>query len=336
MTTVHDRPAPNGHPAETDIMPNKTLPEQPANDPEHAGRAGEHSAVRHLRTRLADRTTERDLAHQFTAVDEDEVFDQVRSEPEQRADRAVAETLRSKRRKEKLRAGKATVRAERRARLQATWMNRAERARDRILDPARALATDHRRWLASSLALFALIAAGVAFMSDTVKTGVFGANGNWLGYLIEPLASVMLVISMLAQFTARQRDLPVPRGAVAFDLGLALASLLLNTVPWGLRFGFDPATLLVHLLVPMLVIAAVIAWHTASGIYGDALAASRANSATDEALADRLALLRAAVRSGELPVDVSAQQVIKYLRQNLPGGIGQAAARKAASRFLGY
>lgn len=331
MTTIDDRPVTNGHPVETNI-PRQNLPAEQ----ENSGTDGEHSAVRHLRTRLADRTAERDLAQQFTAVDDDEVFDQVRSEEEQEADRGVAEKIRTKRRKEKLRAGKAAVRAERRQRLQHTWMGRAERARDRILDPARALATDHRRWMGTSIALFTLIAAGVVFMSSTVKTGVFGELGSWLGYLIEPLASVLLVVSMLSQFTARQRDLPVPRGAIAFDLGLAVASLLLNTVPWGVRFGFDPATLLVHLLVPTLVIAAVVAWHTASGIYGDALAASRANSTSDEALADRLALLRQAVRSGDLPVDVSAQQVIKYLRQNLPGGVGQAAARKAASHFLGY
>lgn len=335
MSTVHDRPVTNGHPVETDIPRQDLIAESPA-EPELAGRPGEHSAVRHLRSRLADRTAESSLAHEFAEVDNDPVFEEVRSEPEQKADRGVAEKIRTKRRKEKLRAGKAAVRAERRSRIQATWMSRAERARDRILDPARALATDHRRWLGTSLALFALIAAGVVFMSDTVKTGVFGEFGSWLGYLIEPLASVLLVVSMLSQFTARQRDLPVPPGAIAFDLGLAVASLLLNTVPWGLRFGFDLATLLVHLLVPTLVIAAVIAWHTASGIYGDALAASRANSTSDEALADRLALLRQAVRSGDLPVDVSAQQVIKYLRLNLPGGVGQAAARKAASRFLGY
>lgn len=333
MSTVHDRPVTNGHPVDTDTdIPRQNLPADSA-EPELDGRAGEHSTVRHLRSRLADRTAESSLAHEFAEVDNDPVFEEVRSQPEQKADRGVAEKIRTKRRKERLRAGKAAVRAERRSRIQATWMIRAERARDRILDPARALATDHRRWLGTSLALFTLIAAGVVFMSDTVKTGVFGEFGSWLGYLIEPLASVLLVVSMLSQFTARQRDLPVPRGAVAFDLGLAVASLLLNTVPWGVRFGFDPATLLVHLLVPTLVIAAVIAWHTASGIYGDALAASRQQGGQQP---DRLALLREAVRAGELPTDASPNQVIKYLRSNVPTGIGQSAARQLASRFLGY
>lgn len=335
MTALDECPV-NGHTADTGGIPTQLLGEHTNPDSNNRPAEGEHPDVQRLRSRLADRTAERNLSREFVQVDDDEVFDQVRSEEEQQADRGVAEKIRTKRRKERLRAGKAAVQAERRQRLQHTWMGRAERARDRILDPARALTTDHRRWLGTSLVLFTLIAAGVVFMSSTVKTGVFGEFGSWLGYLIEPLASVLLVVSMLSQFTARQRDLPVPRGAVAFDLGLAVASLLLNTVPWGLRFGFDPATLLVHLLVPTLVIAAVVAWHTASGIYGDALAASRANGTSDEALVDRLALLRQAVRSGELPVDVSAQQVIKYLRSNLPGGVGQAAARKAASRFLGY
>lgn len=335
MTALDDRPV-NGHTAATGGIPTQPLDEHTNPDGNTRPAEGEHPAVRRLRSRLDDRTTERDLAHQFTAVDDDEVFDQVRSEKEQRADRDVAERIRSKRRKERLRAGKAVVRAERRARLQTTWMHRAERARDRILDPARALATDHRRWLGTSLALFALIAAGVVWMSATVHDGLVGTHGTWLAYLVEPLASVLLIVSLLAQFTGRQRDLPIPRGAIVFDLALATASVALNTIPWGLRYGFDAGSLAAHILVPALVVAAVVAWHTASGIYGDALAASRANSTTDEALADRLALLRAAVRSGELPVDVSAQQVIKYLRQNLPGGVGQAAARKAASRFLGY
>lgn len=328
MTTLDER-AVNGHDPPHEL-PRKPIPQD---DPEEAAAPPESGTVTEFRTRLADRTAERELAHEFTTVDDDPVFEAVRSRDEQDKDYGVAKKIRKKQRKEHLRAGRAAVRAERRERIQHSWMARAERARLRLLDPSRSLAADHRRWLYSSLALFVLLAGGVAFMSDTVKVGLFGQFGSWTGYVIEPLASVLLIVSLLAQYTARQRDLDIPRGAVAFDLGLALASLLLNTIPWGVRFGFDPATVLVHTLVPALVIAAVVAWHLVSRIYGDALAASRQQHGQH---ADRLALLREATRAGELPVDATATQVIKYLRANLPTGIGHDAARRIARDFLGY
>lgn len=334
MTAVDERPA-NGHNPPHEL-PSKSLPQDEPDEPEGEEQEPgppESVTVTEFRSRLADRTAERELAHEFTTVDDDPVFEAVRSKDEQTADYGVAKKIRKKRRAEQLRAGKAAVRAQRRDRLQHTWMARAERARLRLLDPSRSLAADHRRWLYSSLALFALLAGGVAFMSDTVKVGLFGQSGSWIGYVIEPLASVLLIVSLMAQYTARQRDLDIPRGAVAFDLGLGLASLALNTIPWGVRFGFDPATLLVHTLVPALVIAAVVAWHLVSRIYGDALAASRQQHGQH---ADRLALLREATRAGELPVDVTATQVIKFLRNNLPGGIGHDAARQIARDFLGY
>ncbi len=321
MTALDDRP--NGHAVPTADIPSHPIDTQTA----------EPDPAPDLRDRLQRRTAERELAHQFTSVDDDPVFETVRSPDEQTADRTVAKKIRKMGRKETLRAGKAEVRDARCTRVQQQWQSRAERARERVTNPDRALATDHRRWLYSSIALFALLAGGVLFMSDTVKLGLFGAAGSWIGYIVEPLASVLLVVSVLAQLTARQRDIPIPRGAVVFDLGLAIASLALNTVPWGLRFGFDPATTLVHILVPLLVIAAVVAWHLASRIYGDAIAASRQQGGQQ---ADRLALLREAVRVGELPTDVSPNQVIKYLRSNLPTGIGHDAARRIARSFLGH
>lgn len=332
MTTLDER-AVNGHDPPHDL-PSHPIPQDDPEEPEEEEVAPPESVtVTEFRTRLADRTAERELAHEFTSVDDDPVFEAVRSRDEQDKDYGVAKKIRKKQRAEQLRAGKAGVRDARRARRQQQSQDRAERARERVTNPDRALATDHQRWLYSSIALFSLLAGGVIFMSDTVKLGLFGAAGSWIGYIVEPLASVLLVVSVLAQLTARQRGLPIPRGAVAFDLGLALASLLLNTVPWGLRFGFDLATTLAHTLVPLLVIAAVVAWHLASRIYGDALAVSRQQNGQH---ADRLALLREAVRVGELPVDVTATQVIKYLRNNLPGGIAHDPARQLAREFLGY
>lgn len=321
MTALDERPR-NGH---TLDIPTTDL----ENDPPHQ----ESREVTALRARLVDRTAEQGLAHQFTAVDADPVFDQVRSEDEQQADRKVAEKIRKQERAEHKRAGLARVRDRRRQRRQEAWMARAERARLRILDPARALAVDHRRWTYSTVLVFALLAGGVAWMSRTVHHGLVGVDGTWLAYLVEPLASVLLAISLVAQFTARQRGLTAPRGAVWFDTALATASVLLNVVPWGLRYGWDAASLTAHLLVPLLVVGAVLAWHLTSHIYGDALATNKKDTSD---ITDRLALLRQAVQSGDLPVDVSATQVIKYLRANLPGGIGHDAARRVARSFLGY
>lgn len=324
----------NGRDPSTDL-PQKQLdndgPEGSGSSIEDA--VPESGAVTEFRQRLVNRTIERDIAQQFSEVDTDPVFEDVRSPQEQTADRKVAEKVRAKQRTETQRAGQAKVRDARRARIQQQWQNRAERARERVTNPDRALATDHRRWLFTSMALFALLTGGVAFMSDTVKQGLFGAAGSWIGYVVEPLASVLLIVSLLAQYTARQRELPVPRGLVVFDFALATASVALNTIPWGLRYGWDAGSLTAHLLVPLLVVAAVTAWHIASRIYGDALAASRQQNGQH---ADRLALLREAVRVGELPTDVSPNQVIKYLRANLPTGIGHQSARQLARDFLGY
>ncbi len=328
MTALDDHPR-NGHAVPTADIDTQTAEPDPAP-------AGESRRTAELRHRLQRSTDARDLSHQLRTVEDDPVFVELRSEDEQAADREVSEKIRSKERKDRFRAGKAEVRRARRHRIRQRWDERAEAARGRILDPARSLGSDHRRWVASTAALFALIAGGVAWMSATVHDGLVGTNGTWLAFLVEPLASVLLIVSLLAQFTGRQREVPVPRAVLGFDIGLALASLLLNTIPWGLRYGWDAGSLTAHILVPALVVAAVIAWHIASGIYGDALATSRAHSATNEALTDRLGLLRQAVRSGELPVDVTATQVIKYLRANLPGGIGHDAARQVARNFLGY
>lgn len=336
MTALDERPV-NGNPTPPPptgqpIDPPPAQPPTPAANPKPA--SAEDERVRKLRERLDNRIRERDLSHQLHDVDSDSVFDEVRSEAEQARDREVAEKIRAKERNERLRTGTANVRDSRRQRVQQQWQARAERARDRIVNPDRALATDHRRWVASTAALFVLLAGGVAFMSHTVKLGLVGESGTWLAYLVEPLASVLLIVSLVAQFTARQRDLDVPRGAVWFDVALAVASVLLNTVPWGLRYGFDAGSLTAHLLVPALVVAAVIGWHLAARVYGDAIATSRQDTNTE--LVNRLALLRQATKAGELPVDVSATQVIKYLRTSLPTGIGHDAARRTARSFLGY
>jgi hypothetical protein len=293
----------------------------------------ESERVTTLRQRLADRETERDLLLQLQQIDSDPVFDDVRSEAEAQQDRKVAEQIRTKARKERKRAGQAQVRRTRRTRRWERWDERATHARDRILDPARAVGSDYRKLVASSAAAFALIAGGVLFMATNVHDGLVGTTGSWTAYLVEPLASVLLVISMIAQFTARARGIRITRGFYLFDGFLATASTLLNVLPSGFRYGWPASDLVAHILVPALVVGAVIAWHLVSSLYGTAIALSKDDPVTRE----RLLVLRKALAAGALPADnLSATQVIKYLRATLPNGIGHMEGRRLVKQFLGF
>lgn len=287
--------------------------------------------VRELRETLSERQAEAHYAAEIVQVDAETQADAVRTDREREQDRQVHQEIRAKQRAETRRAGFAAVRRARWGRFQARLDEMAERTRERLLDPARTLGTDYRRWMVTSVILFSLLAGAAAFMARTVHHGVVGMTGTWLGYLIEPLASLVLVLSMIAQYTARQRGISIPRTFIALDGALALASLVLMTVPWGLRYGWDGSTLLSHSLLPLLMVLCVTVWHMASGIYSQSIA----NTRHDPALAERLALLRTAVATGALPPNPSINQVIKYLRAQL-GGIGHRVARETARCFLGH
>jgi hypothetical protein len=351
VTVTDERPR-NGHAvahtAPTRPLDAETGLDEGLDDFEHEPAAvpaggAESERVRALRQRVADRTTERDLLHRFVEVDTDPVFDDVRSEAEAQKDREVAEKVRGKARTERRRAGEAEVRRARRNRRWDWWDERATRARDRILDPARAVGADYRKLVASSVAAFALIAGGVAFMATNVHDGLVGTAGSWTAYLVEPLASVLLAISMVAQFTARKRGIAITRGFYLFDGALAAASVLLNVLPSGFRFGWLASDLVAHFLVPGLVVAAVIAWHLASSLYGQAIALSKdapiVLARDDQITGEHLALLRKATAEGRLPVYPSVNQVIKTLRDSLKQGggtgIGHEAARRVAAIYLG-
>lgn len=328
MTTVDERPR-NGHSVDFGV-PVRPLGADPV--PDAPAVVQESERVAELRQLVADRATERDLLQQLAEIEADTVFDERRSEEERGADREVAESVRAVQRKERLKSGKSEVRRSRRNRRWSWWDERAERARDRILDPARAIGADYRKLVASSAAAFGLIAGGVAYMAANVHDGLVGAGGTWTAYLVEPLASVLLAISMIAQFTGRKRGITIPRKFYAFDGALATASVLLNVVPSGIRSGWRSTDMVAHILVPALVLAAVIAWHLASSLYGTAIALSKDDPVTRE----RLLLLRRAVADKALPAESSANQVIKYLRAALPNGIGHMEGRRLAKQFLGF
>jgi hypothetical protein len=326
-------------PLDVETEPQTAAPAEPIEvvEPE------ESEMVRTLRRRVADRETANKLAHRYVALTEDTVLHEVPSPEEEKKDTRVAEHVRGKQRQERERSGVAEVRRARRNRRWDWWDERAQRARDRILDPARAIGADYRKLTASSGAAFTLIAGGVAFMASNVHDGLVGTSGAWTAYLVEPLASVLLAISMVAQFTARKRGIAITRGFYWFDGSLALASVLLNVIPSGIRFGWQAGDLLAHVLVPALVVTAVIAWHLASNLYGQAIAQSTDAPIVifrdDETTREDLALLRQATVEGRLPVHPSVAQVIKTLResrrQSTGTGIGHAAARRIAGVYLG-
>ncbi|PXY16565.1 hypothetical protein [Prauserella muralis] len=345
MTVTDERPR-NGHTVEDSAVPRTPLDVEAgpqdlvaAETPRAAAESEESEVVRQLRQRVADRRTANELAREYVELSEDPVLHEVPSPEEEKKDTKVAEHVRGKQRKERKRSGVAEVRRTRRNRRWDFWDERATRARDRILDPARAIGADYRKLVASSWAAFVLIAGGVAYMAKNVHDGLVGVHGSWTAYLVEPLASVLLAISMVAQFTARKRGITINRGFYWFDGSLALASVLLNVVPSGIRYGWQSTDLLAHLLVPALVVTAVIAWHLASNLYGQAIAQSKNAPIVifrdDETTAEHLALLRRATANGQLPVEPSVTQVIKCLRSQLPNGIGHAAARRVAGIYLG-
>lgn len=352
--TVVDEPR-NGHAVGTASVPTRQLDElAETREQESTSQAreskmpapdstSESETVQALRQRVRDKQAQRELLHEYREIAEDEVFDEVLSEKEEADSRAGAMKVRKRQRVERRRAGMDEVRRARRNRRWERWDERARHARDRILDPARAIGSDYRKLVASSWAAFLLIAGGVVYMAQNVHHGLVGVNGTWTAYLVEPLASVLLAISMAAQFTARKRGIAIDRRFYWFDGSLAVASVLLNLVPSGLRFGWGSTDVIAHVLVPALVVTAVIAWHLASNLYGKAIAASKdaplVITRDDETTGEHLALLRQATAEGRLPVNPSVNQVIKTLRaelrQSSGTGIGHEAARRIAGIYLG-
>lgn len=210
-------------------------------------------------------------ARGIVALQDDQALQDALSPSERAADRKVTEKIRGKERDERKRAGIEQTRSARLLRSDDRWSSRARRSRDRLLNPNRRLAATYRRYRGLSVVPPVLIAAGVAWMSATVHDGLVGVDGPWLAYLVEPMASILLVVSMIAGFTAIQNGEDAPRLLVRIDVALAAASLLLNVVPWSLRYGWDIGMLIAHALPPLLIIAAVVVHHTLSTVFSTIL-----------------------------------------------------------------
>ncbi|OLL70227.1 hypothetical protein Ae168Ps1_6097c [Pseudonocardia sp. Ae168_Ps1] len=281
-------------------------------------------------------------ARAVVALQDDPALVQARSARERRADRRVAEKLRGAERAEARRVRMGEIAAARGERREAGWAGRAVANRDRLLNPDRRLTSTYRRYVGLSMVPPALIAAGVLFMAVTVHDGVVGVDGPWYGYLIEPLASVLLVVSLFVGFTAVQHGRRIPRGLYALDAGLAGASLALTVVPWGVRYGFDPGSTLAHVLPPLLVAAAVVVQHVLHSVFRpifadlyDELTPTR----LDEASADTVVLYertRRAVADGLIPAPgVSGERAGSVSREAIRKtfGVGKSRAQLAGDAY---
>lgn len=279
---------------------------------------------------VAELAEEVHRARRLVALQDDEALQLALSPRERAADRKVTEQLRGLQRGERRRAGVEKAREARRARADAQWTVRAQRSRQRLLNPNRRLASTYRRFVLFSLFPIATIICGVAWMSATVHHGVVGVDGTWLGYLIEPMASVLLVVSMLAQFTAIENREDCPRWFLWLDVGIAAASLILNIVPWGIRFGWQPAELPGHVFPPLLVVAGVAVFHMINRLFGSILVNLHdelTETRLSEQTADVVVLYERSKReiaAGRLPVGESGKPSKEGIRRLFNIGKGRA------------
>lgn len=325
--TIADAGPRNGARQHLPTQPDDPPPEPPpADPPAPSPDTVEQLSTEALRRRLEDTRTRIALHQELAEVEAEGAF----AAPRDAKDQAAADRIRAWHRTERERTAKSAVRRSRTARWRAWWDDRAERTRQRLQDPARAIGSIHRTWTVCAALMITLIGGALAYMTQTVKLGVVGADGSWLGYAIEPMASAMLVISLAVQTLARRNGVSPGKGMLALDVALCATSIVLVVVPWGVRYGFDPANTLVHAIIPLLVTAGVVLWHLSAGLIADMLACTK----HDPVLAERLQLLHTAIANGELEPTPSKNRIEKFLREAL-GGIGRPEADKTAKAFLG-
>ncbi|MGE3795748.1 MAG: hypothetical protein AB7I38_17740 [Dehalococcoidia bacterium] len=271
---------------------------------------------------VAQLLVEVERARSLVAIQHDPALSLALTAEERAADRAVDATIRAAERAERERAGLEQVRHARRERGEQRWLARARAARQRLLNPDRRLASTYRRYVALTCGTTGVITAGIAWMADTVHDGLVGHDGSWLAYLVEPLASVLLVVSLVAQFTAVQNNRRNPKWFLWLDGGFVAASLMLNVVPWALRYGWDAGQLIAHVLPSLLVAAAVAVQHMLNNLFQSIFenaydALDDVPGRTGEEIADVVVLVeryRRAMAKGEVDAEYSVQAIMRYFR----------------------
>lgn len=276
-------------------------------------------------------------ARGLVVLQDDPALQEALSRRERQADRRVTEKIRRARRIERRRTALAEVAGTRRERKESRWVERARVSKDRLLDPNRRLAATYRRYLGLCAIPPTLIAFGVVFMSATAHDGVVGVDGPWWGYVLEPMASVLLVVSLIIGFTAVQNDREIPRALYILDAGLALASMFLVVVPWGLRYGFHLGSTIAHVLPSLLVVAAVVVQHLLHSVFRpifaelyEELQPSRLSDQTSDTvvLYERT---RRAIADAEIPLSAAGSPSREAIRKKF--GVGKVRSQLAGDAY---
>jgi hypothetical protein len=225
------------------------------------------------------------------------------SEPEREAEREAAATIRAMRRSRQVAAAVAAGKLGDReqkvdnqlARMELSdrmWSRRASARRMRLLDPTSRLASLQRTHVASTAALVAVAIAGVAWTSVGVHDALVGPTGSPIAYVVEPIFSVPLLVIMGLSARAAQFGRTFPprsqRGRVyALEAFLLAATITMNTVAVlpGIGDWHNVATLLAHLVPPILIVIAVTLQPLVAGFLAEIL--TDAHTSTD-AVAPRL------------------------------------------------
>ncbi|HEY1971123.1 MAG TPA: hypothetical protein VGH89_24420 [Pseudonocardia sp.] len=246
---------------------------------------------------LAEIRTQLDLTRARAALQRDPAWLDELSPGERAEERHAAETIRSLRRTRNLRAATATEKLNGRAqrvegRIAAMelsdrlWSRRAATRRTRLLDPTSRLASLQRTHVASSTALISVAVAGITWTSSGVHDALVGPGGTMLAYLVEPIFSIPLLVLMglSAQATQWNRTFPPPahRARVYWlEAFLLMATIGMNTVSVlpGIGSWRNVATLLAHLVPPVLIVIAVTLQPMVAGFLAETLTAAEQSTA---------------------------------------------------------
>jgi hypothetical protein len=292
-------------------------------------------------TKVEDLRAQCQIAEGLVALQANSALTEALSEDEHRKRRKVAQQVRAAELKEELRTARDRLRDQRRARSEKLWTDRAKRARERLLNPNRRLAATYRRYVVLSSVTIALIVFGTIRGAYTSHHGLAGPDGSWVFYLFEPAVSVLLVVSIFAQFTAVEHGKPNPRSFIAFDAVLAFASLLLTTVPWANRFGWAWDSFIANSMSALLIAAAVVVHHILKALFGGIF--QDVHEELDETLrldpksADIVILTertRQAIRDGRIDLNEEGLPVKEQIRKLFVIANGRAQQVQDAFRLL--
>ncbi len=247
---------------------------------------------------LATMRAELELIRGRARLQRDPAWVEELSPTERAAERHAAETIRAVRRERQLAAaladgelGKREQRVEDRlARMELSdrmWSRRATARRLRLLDPTSRLASLQRTHVVSTAALTGVAVAGIGWTSIGVHDALVGPGGNPVAYVVEPIFSIPLLVIMGLSARAAQwgRVFPPPgrQGRIyALEVFLLAATIAMNTaaVLPGTGAWRDLATLLAHLVPPVLIVIAVTLQPLVAGFLAEILTDAH-HSATD-------------------------------------------------------